>query len=219
MSQSRQPSLPRLMELFERTRRHDTDARAELDEWFQNVRRTVIAGVEARQQLESLAYCVSEQDAARQIRPGGAFPRLRHDPGSVAYRHRQRFVPFLEALQRGEERTIEQFVSAVSGLTRFVLLDMQSEDDAEPVQSATEDLAQSDTVPADQEMSRDEQLALLADVYHRLTQEQLIILLLVRYTGMSQASVARLMGMKEHHVAYRLQQIARVVAEMQDRSE
>ncbi len=216
MSESRQPSLPRLIELFERTRRRDPDARAELDEWFQHMRQAVIAGVGARQQLESLAYRVSEQDAARQIRPGGDFPRLRHDPGSVAYRHRQRFVPFLEALQRGEERTVEQFVSAVSGLTRYVLLDMQSEDDADPMQSATDDLAQIDPGPADQEMSRDEQLALLADVYHRLTQEQLIILLLVRYAEMSQVSVARLMGMEEHHIAYRLREIARVVAEMHD---
>jgi DNA-directed RNA polymerase specialized sigma24 family protein len=215
MSGDQQPDLAHLIDLFERTRGQDPVARSELSQWFQKARTAMAGGVQARHQLESLAYRVSEQDAARQMRPGGAFPRLHHDPGSVAYRHRQRLLPFLEALQRGEEKTVEQFVGAVSGLTRYVLLDMQQEDDAEPLRPVATDLAQADLAQApDEEMSREEQLTLLADIYHRLSQEQFIVLLLVRYAGMTYANVARLMGMQEHNVAYRLEEIARVVADM-----
>jgi DNA-directed RNA polymerase specialized sigma24 family protein len=215
MSDSQQPSLQALIDLFERMRQRDATARSELSQWFQHVRSAIVEGVQARHQLESLAYRISEQDAARQIRPGGSFPRLRHDPGSVAFRHNQRLGPFLEALQRGEDKTVDQFVSAVSVLTPYVLLDMQKEDAADPVQSPAEDLAQNDAGPAaDQEMSREEQLALLGEIYGRLTQEQFIILLLVRYAGMTYANVARLMGMEEHNVRFRLEQIARVVAQM-----
>ena len=51
-------------------------------------------------------------------------------------------------------------------------------------------------------------------VAQALKSPQFIILLLVRYAGMTYANVGRLMGMEEHNVRFRLEQIARVVAQM-----
>lgn len=217
MAPDPEPTLHHLIDHFQRARQRDAEARASLDRWFQGVQTTLAAGHRARQQLESLAYCVSEQDAARQLRRGGAFQRLQHDAGSVAYRHRERLRPFVEALERGEARTVDQFVDWVSKLTGFVLLDMQNEDKREQQERASGDPADIEPEPpTDRELSVDEQRALLADLYQRLEQEQFIVLLLVHYARLTQASAGKIMGMEEHNVRHRLRQIAEVIGQMRD---
>jgi DNA-directed RNA polymerase specialized sigma24 family protein len=212
-----QPTLQELIDLFQRARQRDVEARVSLDEWFQRVRAVLLGGFQARQQLESLAYCVSEQDAARQLGRGGAFPHLQHDAGSVAYRHRERLRPFMEALARGEERTVDEFVSWVSTLTGYVLLDMQNEDNQEQQRRSTSDPADVDQhPPSDRELSADEQRALLAELYQRLEQDQFIVLLLVKYARLTQASTGQIMGMGEHNIRHRLQQIAQVIGQMRE---
>ncbi len=220
MTPDQEPTLQQLIDCFQRTRQRDAEARANLDRWFQRVQAALGTSFKARQQLESLAYCVSEHDAARQLRRGGAFQRLQHDAGSVAYRHRERLRPFLEALERGEARTVDQFVDWVSALTGYVLLDMQNEDKREQQARASGDVADIDPEPqTDRELSLDEQRTLLADLYQRLDQEQFIVLLLVRYARLTQASAGKIMGMEEHNVRHRLRQIAEVIGQMRDENE
>jgi DNA-directed RNA polymerase specialized sigma24 family protein len=215
-----EPTLHQLIDHFQRARQRDAEARESLDRWFQRIQATLSTGYRARQQLESLAYCVSEQDAARQLRRGGAFQRLQHDAGSVAYRHRERLRPFFEALERGEARTVEQFVDWVSKLTGYVLLDMQNEDERERQERASGDPADIEPeAPTDRELSVDEQRALLADLYQRLDQEQFIVLLLVHYARLTQASAGKIMGMEEHNVRHRLRQIAKKIGEMRDEND
>lgn len=220
MASDQEPTLQQLIDHFQRTRQRDLEARASLDQWFQRIQAALAAGFQARQKLESLAYCVSEQDAARQMRRGGAFPRLQHDPGSVAYRHRERLRPFLEALEQGRARTVDQFVEWVSELTRFVLLDMQNEDNRERQERASGDPADLESEPqTDRELSVDEQRELLADLYQRLDHEQFIVLLLVHYARLTQASAGKIMGMEDHNVRHRLHQIAKAIGQMRGENE
>lgn len=220
MAPELEPTLQQLIDHFQRARQRDAEARTNLDQWFQRIQAALAAGYRARQELESLAYCVSEQDAAKQLRRGGAFQRLQHDAGSVAYRHRERLRPFFEALERGEARTVEQFIDWISKLTGFVLLDMQNEDKREQQERASGDPADIEPeAPTDRELSVDEQRALLADLYQRLEQEQFIVLLLVHYARLTQASAGKIMGMEEHNVRHRLRQIAAVIGQMREEKE
>jgi len=175
------PTVPQLVNLFEDVRRGCPEARQALERWFRRACGGMAEGRRLRDELEAVTYQAAERDAARQCRPGGAYPRLRSDPGSVAFRHLERFQPFCRQVEQGEPKTLDQYLAWVRDLTRLVLTDLQAEQDER-------DRVLPNGIPdagiphpdADDPPSPEEVRALLARAYRELTPEQFIIVVLSR---------------------------------------
>ena len=122
-----EPDYDALVTLFERTSRHDPGSREELQAWYDERAAAMRRGRQARAELGLLAYLASDRQAGRNLGRGGQFDDLPNERGSVSSRGWIRFQRFTDRIDRGEQKTVDDFVCRVNRLTRAVLLDMARE--------------------------------------------------------------------------------------------
>ena len=196
-----------LIGLFERTQRRDQAARSELRGWFDGCVELMLEGREARRQLGMLAYLMAEKQAAKNLAPGGKFDDLPNDPKSVASRHWERFQPFCEDIERGEAKTVDDFVIRVNALTRYVLLDMTDElhktrDHERPFddESQVADVLGEEGPEDDSPESLEQKRALLRQIFQILPPHLFLVVVLNGFCRMKLKEIADILGKTTYYV-------------------
>ena len=118
------PNVQRLFELYEKMLNGDEEARARLADWFETSCLAMKRGPLARKEMETLSSMIAAKRAERSLGPRGRFRDLQHDPWSVVAIHFQRFQNFIDDIEEGQKKVVEQYFSWVEKLTEFVLLDL-----------------------------------------------------------------------------------------------
>ena len=196
-----------LIDLFELTRRGDQAAREELKGWFDGCVQSMLDGREGRRQIGMLAYLMAQKQASRKLAQGGRFDDLQNDPDSVASLHWQRFQPFCEDIERGEPKTVDEFVIRVNALTRYVLLDITKKTNKTRDQESPFDDESQVADPLDDEGSEAESLesieqkrALLRQIFQVLPSHLFLVVVLNGFCGMKLSEIADILGKTPYYV-------------------
>jgi DNA-directed RNA polymerase specialized sigma24 family protein len=227
----RRPGMMEAAALFEAARRGDADARRALADWFDRVRVAMREGRVARLDLESTAYLAAERLASEKL--GGSWRSLEHDPASVATRHWERFRPFCDAIDQGQERTVDQMIAWVKELTRYVLIDLRRERDerrereglGQPVEVLEDrrgpDSADPREAAGEEERSADrldDRRAVLRLVLDCLDKETFLVVVLHNLCNLPPAKVGEILGMTAYQVTEALRAAATAIGRKVDRS-
>jgi hypothetical protein len=210
MATGTQFDLKTLVDLFEKTSRGDQSARVLLKDWFDARSATMRRGKEARQEMGTLTYLVAELQATRKLAPRGKYNDLSNDPASVASRHWQRFQAFCEDVEKGQAKTVDDFVIRVNALTEYVCLDLVIEKKADAatnlgaigeVPDGVDLLEQEDDgAEADYPEWLEEKRVLLRRIFHVLPPRLFIVLILKEYCHFKWTQMAEILGTTTHYV-------------------
>ena len=203
-----EPDYAHLIQLFERTRRRDPVARAELEGWFKAQTAAMWAGREARHHVGMLAYYVAERQAHRSLAQGGKFDDLPNESRSVAALHYERFQPFCEEVDRGVDKTVDQFVKWVHDLTDHVMHDLvkvmhRHEHEPIPIEPLDDD-DDAEPVPGGF-VGLDEQIEGLQQAYQILPPRLFLLKVLKRSCGLKTTRIAKILDTTTYHVKMDLQ--------------
>ena len=209
------PGYSTLVHLFEKAQKQDPAAREQLRDRFDHWAAEMWNGRQARQELGELAYRISSKQAAKKLGRGGRFDDLANDPGSVASLHWQKFQNFSDEIDRGTNKTIDDFIARINKLTECVLLDMVAEKNKLGNQAGAlfDGVAESpDPIPEeDLGRVRENYLDALRQARQSLPCRLFLVVVLHLICGKPKTDIAEILGTTAHYVGLDLDHAKRLL--------
>jgi hypothetical protein len=211
------PTTRQLVALFELTQDGDPEARCRLEAWFRECSATMRGVREARRDMGEVAYLAAEAKAERDLK---RFHGITRDKESVASRVYLRAQPFLDEVDNGVPKTVDDFIGLVSSLERFILLDLaklrdkQQAHEEPMIEDNLEDEPVEPALTAEGQLRKfKEDHDQLRHIYRVVPADLFILVLLVGYCDLKLARVADMIDSTAHLVKQDLLRAARMIGE------